>query len=79
MKELAKASEDETSKSSDKKTVSQVQEVLFFEEIKSLSITCLLYNECKLLGLGHTFYFQDNLNTFFVLITVKMSNGYHCF
>ena len=43
MKELAKASEDEIPKSSDKKTVSQVQEVLFFEEIKWFKTTPICF------------------------------------
>lgn len=38
MKELAKASETEKSTSSDKKTVSAVQEILFFKEINSFRL-----------------------------------------
>jgi hypothetical protein len=38
MKELAKASDAEKPLSSDKKTTSQLQEVLFFEEIQSFPI-----------------------------------------
>jgi hypothetical protein len=48
MKELAKASENETPISSDKKTTSQQIEILFLEEIKSFKIV--------------SFYFDDSQN-----------------
>jgi hypothetical protein len=38
MKELAKAAETENPKSSDKKSFSPIQELLFFKEIKSFSM-----------------------------------------
>lgn len=43
MKELAKASETEKPISSDKKSTSQVFEVLFFEKIKSFTITPICF------------------------------------
>ena len=38
MKELAKAADTENPKSSDKKSFSPIQEVLFFKEIKTVTI-----------------------------------------
>jgi hypothetical protein len=49
MKELAKAAETENPKSSDKKSFSPLQEVLFFKEIKSFSIVSLGFlNQLKI-------------------------------
>jgi hypothetical protein len=45
MKELAKASENETPISSNKKIASHEFEVLFFEEIKSFKITSIYFEE----------------------------------
>jgi hypothetical protein len=45
MKELAKTSESENPISSNKKTANQELEVLFFEEIKSIKITALFFDE----------------------------------
>lgn len=45
MKELAKASENETPISSNKKTASHELEVLFFEEIKSFKIASIYFED----------------------------------
>jgi hypothetical protein len=45
MMEMAKASENEKPISSDKKTVSQESEVLFFEEIRSFHIASIYFDE----------------------------------
>lgn len=47
MKELAKASDAENPKSSDKKGSAQLTEVLFFEEIKSFKINTIYSSNTK--------------------------------
>ncbi|WP_232735209.1 hypothetical protein [Flavobacterium sp. 5] len=47
MKELAKASDAENPKSSDKKGTTQLTEVLFFEEIKSFKINTIYSSNTK--------------------------------
>lgn len=66
MKELAKASETENPKSSDKKTVSQVQEVLFFEEIKSFSMQSISFFSKEKINKNYSnLYFYLNCNSVF--------------
>ena len=48
MKELAKAADTENTKSSDKKSFSPIQEVLFFKEIKTVAIvSCVCSKQAK--------------------------------
>jgi hypothetical protein len=47
MKELAKVSESEKPISSDKKTMIQKSEVLFYEEINSFALTTLYFDEMQ--------------------------------
>lgn len=66
MKELAKASDAENPKSSDKKGSAQPIEVLFFEEIKSYNISSLYSFYTKKINPGYSdFYFYLNSDTVF--------------
>ncbi len=48
MKELAKAADTENPKSSDKKSFSPIQEVLFFKEIKTVAlVSCVCSKQTK--------------------------------
>ena len=66
MKELAKASDAENPKSSDKKGSTLPIEVLFFEEIKSFKISTLYFSYTKKTNPRYSdFYFYLNSDTVF--------------
>jgi len=66
MKELAKASDAENPKSSDKKGTTQPIEVLFFEEIKSFKINSFVsFNKEKINQNYSNLYFYLNSDTVF--------------
>ncbi len=61
MKELAKASDAENPKSSDKKGTVQLTEVLFFEEIKSFKINTLISSNTQKINKSYSdLYFYLN-------------------
>jgi len=66
MKELAKASESEKPISSDKKTMIQELEVLFYEEINSYKITSIYFNEKqKIIGnYSNSYYYLNSVSVF---------------
>lgn len=66
MKELAKASENETPISSNKKIASHELEVLFFEEIKSFKIASIYFDESHKISNNYSdLYFYLNSSSFF--------------
>lgn len=66
MKELAKASENETPTSSNKKITSNELEVLFFEEIKSFKITSIYLEDRQKVSNNYSeLYFYLNSDSVF--------------
>ena len=66
MKELAKASDADKPASSEKKTVSQVLEVLFFEEIQSFKIAQVCFGtKEKINPIYSNLYSHLNLDSIF--------------
>ena len=66
MKELAKASDAENPKSSDKKGTVQLTEVLFFEEIKSFKINTIYSSNIKKANTNYSdLYFYLNSDAAF--------------
>jgi hypothetical protein len=66
MKELAKASESEKPISSNKKTTSQEQEILFLEDIKAFKITSITSIASKLTNCNYSnIYLYLNSNSVF--------------
>lgn len=66
MKELAKASDAENSKSSDKKSSTQPTEVLFFEELKDFKISTIYASNIKKANQNYSnLYFYLNSDSVF--------------
>lgn len=62
MKELAKASDAENSKSSDKKGSTQTIEILFFEELKSFKISTFYPSNIQKISQGYSdlYFYLDS-------------------
>ena len=66
MKELAKAAETENPKSSDKKEINPVVEILFFQELPSISVSSLnLQYKEKITTTYFNLYSYSNRNSVF--------------